>query len=533
MSDCGCSGSPKPIKTVPTQCCGASGDSIQPADAVELSSLAAAEACQGSCVAEGVPIEPKCPDVTSSTFAEGASAKSFLNAVPTNEMTLIGRYGEKIARFVGDGYIRIKQGKATLTQSIPMSVSRLWHKWVKTSGGTKAVLGDPSPYPFRVIADNSGTCYAVRGLTDHDSVEVYDHVAKQFYQKPVSAFPIQVIGDLPRVDRIQLTGFRKQNPAEACSETVRPIESLSGNGIVISEYDASAEADCQDFKRSFARVIGFPDDVQNYYVRYDKANGIYFEPKPELTDGASAYEVWLSLGNVGTQQDFINSLKGANAVSKSAYDIWIDLGNVGTEQDFINSLKGTNGTNGADGTDGTNGTNGTFEDFELTTTPVKASRFAIASAVPEIGGNLNVAGVLNITSFARRDDPWQDTSGSSTLVSSDQPDYVDISVNLHLKTGDTSLPANTGMSVVVELYKGAALVASAVTSQEQEYDVTESSLSLRYIDPNPAGAPVYNLITRPEGSNTTSVMTILGGQINALAHYQGDVVAAAELTEIP
>jgi len=50
---------------------------------------------------------------------------------------------------------------------------------------------------------------------------------------------------------------------------------------------------------------------------------------------------------------------------ESAYQIWLDLGNTGTEQDFITSLKGadgkdgTNGTDGKDGSDGSDGTNGT------------------------------------------------------------------------------------------------------------------------------------------------------------------------------
>ena len=31
---------------------------------------------------------------------------------------------------------------------------------------------------------------------------------------------------------------------------------------------------------------------------------------------------------------------GTGADGKSAYEIWLDLGNTGTEQDFINSLQG-------------------------------------------------------------------------------------------------------------------------------------------------------------------------------------------------
>lgn len=55
-----------------------------------------------------------------------------------------------------------------------------------------------------------------------------------------------------------------------------------------------------------------------------------------------------------TDNDYQNlgSLNGA-----SAYQIWIGLGNSGTEAQFIASLKGTDGTNGTNGTDGTNGRN--------------------------------------------------------------------------------------------------------------------------------------------------------------------------------
>lgn len=79
-------------------------------------------------------------------------------------------------------------------------------------------------------------------------------------------------------------------------------------------------------------------------------------------EGMSAYEVWLDLGNTGTEQDFIDSLKGPEgdpgdpgadgdsgdpgADGDSAYDIWIAEGNTGTEQEFLDSLKATDGNDG-------------------------------------------------------------------------------------------------------------------------------------------------------------------------------------------
>ncbi|MEX2589387.1 MAG: hypothetical protein WD334_04220 [Chitinophagales bacterium] len=106
-------------------------------------------------------------------------------------------------------------------------------------------------------------------------------------------------------------------------------------------------------------------------------------------DGESAYEVWLGLGNTGSETDFINSLEGPagadgqdgatgpqgpqgdpgpqgpqgppgadgqdGADGESAYETWLSLGNTGSETDFINSLEGPVGPAGADGADGADG----------------------------------------------------------------------------------------------------------------------------------------------------------------------------------
>ena len=75
--------------------------------------------------------------------------------------------------------------------------------------------------------------------------------------------------------------------------------------------------------------------------------------------GESAYEVWLALGNTGSEQEFINSLigpKGSNG--DSAFETWLLLGNTGTETDFIKSLRGPRGTVGENGLSGINGANG-------------------------------------------------------------------------------------------------------------------------------------------------------------------------------
>ncbi|MDC3077640.1 hypothetical protein OA327_02895 [Flavobacteriales bacterium] len=77
-----------------------------------------------------------------------------------------------------------------------------------------------------------------------------------------------------------------------------------------------------------------------------------FAPGQEGRDGDSAYEIWLSEGNVGTKQQFLDSLKGDTGEEgdegKSAYQVWLDAGNTGTEEEFLASLKGEDGVGGAD-----------------------------------------------------------------------------------------------------------------------------------------------------------------------------------------
>jgi hypothetical protein len=100
-------------------------------------------------------------------------------------------------------------------------------------------------------------------------------------------------------------------------------------------------------------------------------------------DGKSAYQVWMEAGNIGTEADFIASLKGVKGEKgdqgnqglqgekgdqgnpgftglegKSAYQVWMEAGNVGSEADFIASLKGIKGEKGDQGEQGLQGNTG-------------------------------------------------------------------------------------------------------------------------------------------------------------------------------
>lgn len=62
---------------------------------------------------------------------------------------------------------------------------------------------------------------------------------------------------------------------------------------------------------------------------------------PSPNDGLSAYEIWLNNGNLGTEQQFLEWLKGE--AGASAYEIWLSNGNTGSQADFLHAIKGANG----------------------------------------------------------------------------------------------------------------------------------------------------------------------------------------------
>lgn len=85
-------------------------------------------------------------------------------------------------------------------------------------------------------------------------------------------------------------------------------------------------------------------------------------------NGKSAYQIWIDLGNVGTESAFLASLTGPTGATGSsgsngsngsnglsAYQIWLSLGNTGTQTQFLMSLVGPQGSSGSIGPVGPQG----------------------------------------------------------------------------------------------------------------------------------------------------------------------------------
>ncbi len=72
-----------------------------------------------------------------------------------------------------------------------------------------------------------------------------------------------------------------------------------------------------------------------------------------MLEGKSAYDIAVENGFVGTELEWLESLKGKDGeyagAGKSAYEIAVENGFVGTEQEWLASLKGEKGDNGDDG----------------------------------------------------------------------------------------------------------------------------------------------------------------------------------------
>jgi hypothetical protein len=146
--------------------------------------------------------------------------------------------------------------------------------------------------------------------------------------------------------------------ADSCSTTTSDgsINVASGDADAIEESPLSAYdlwlsvgnvGTLQDFLDS---LVGEPQPITNIYIGSDGVSG------QKGAEGKSAYQLWLDAGNVGTPDDFLQSLKGLGGndgeAGLSAYDLWISQGNVGDVDDFFDALVGLTGSTGATGATG-------------------------------------------------------------------------------------------------------------------------------------------------------------------------------------
>ena len=115
-------------------------------------------------------------------------------------------------------------------------------------------------------------------------------------------------------------------------------------------------------------TVGAVRDIENAIYTYIDQEIANIEISGSAgKDGLYAYEVWLNDGHTGTESDFLNWLKGKDGLNgkdgvdgapgkngadgkdgingkdgKSAYETWLEAGHSGSEDDFLQWLKGDN-----------------------------------------------------------------------------------------------------------------------------------------------------------------------------------------------
>jgi len=111
-----------------------------------------------------------------------------------------------------------------------------------------------------------------------------------------------------------------------------------------------------------------------------------------MFEGKSAYDIAVENGFVGTEVEWLESLKGKDGeyagAGKSAYDIAVENGFVGTEQEWLASLKGQDGEKGEKGDNGDNGDDG------MSQVTARALLSAVSIVCPVSNGKISGAGVI-------------------------------------------------------------------------------------------------------------------------------------------
>ena len=176
-------------------------------------------------------------------------------------------------------------------------------------------------------------------------------------------------------------------------------------------------------------------------------------------DGLSAYEIWISQGNTGTEQDFLNSLEGlqgpagTNGVDGingidgqdglSAYEIWLTQGNTGTEQDFLNSLQANSNTFNPTFISNISLVNYTGQNTSQTYNTIDVSAYVPASSTHAI---------INFTAYSQ-EYYRLDFRTNSSSIGMYEPNHMVILPNLYLREHQFMVPLDSSGTFEYMFYK--------------------------------------------------------------------------------
>lgn len=221
--------------------------------------------------------------------------------------------------------------------------------------------------PFGLTAIATSVFTAAAGASDTFTLDFEPGGVIEVNVGDVEVFPVgyNVVGDQITVtyafsggEQVKVVYFRAVTVGQKGDDGLSAYEVAVENGFVGTESDwleslKGADGTSVTILGSLANegelpAIGNPGDA--YLIGSD-----LYVWNPILSDwqnvgqikgdqgepGKSAYQVWLDLGNVGTESDFIASLKGTPGLS--AYEVAQLNGFTGTVTEWLESLKGEDG----------------------------------------------------------------------------------------------------------------------------------------------------------------------------------------------
>jgi hypothetical protein len=202
-------------------------------------------------------------------------------------MTLLGRIGRRLARFGGTGFVRVEKGIAVLTETIPVKISGLWHRWASSTEFQPPSPQEALPAPYGVVADTSGKLYLIRGALAEKSVQVWNPATNAQEPVPVSEIDLCRKGNLARSEELVLVGFEQIQPEDSPS-SVKCLKALEGSGLIVVEERDTVLTEClcdgctpAPAKVSVAKFLPNPEGEGVFALKFSQENGHFWEPESD------------------------------------------------------------------------------------------------------------------------------------------------------------------------------------------------------------------------------------------------------------
>jgi hypothetical protein len=216
------------------------------------------------------------PEADEACASSGCTVPSYLTDAGcySEDVTLLGRYGTKLARLAGDGFIKITGGLASVVPSVPFKIRDLWHSWWKPSNSVTPILGEPLPFPYLVVGDAQGNGHGIKGVSTEPSSPVF--ASNTFTMQPLSEQSKCIKGQMAQVAALELVGFVPLGVGQPLT-TVRCPQGFSGEGILVVSRVATVPGNaCNDEFTSVATLIAKPVGAGPYTFKYNSVDGYYW-----------------------------------------------------------------------------------------------------------------------------------------------------------------------------------------------------------------------------------------------------------------